>query len=86
MAPRNFSEGEIREWCAAYLARTLDDIEAPIDPGISFAALGLDSGSSVHFMVELEEFLGRELDPETIFDHPTIAALASYLAGEGAAG
>ena len=77
------SEAEIRDWCIDYLGRTLEGVEQPISPEMSFARLGLDSGNSMHFMVELEEWLGRELNPEAIFEHPTIAGLARHLAEEG---
>ena len=77
------SEAEIRDWCVDYLGRTLEGIEQPITPEMSFARLGLDSANSMHFMVELEEWLGHELNPEAIFEHPTIAELARYLADEG---
>ena len=77
------SEAEIRDWCIDYLGRTLDGVEQPITPEMSFARLGLDSANSMHFMVELEEWLGRELNPESIFDHPTIADLAHFLAEPG---
>ena len=76
-------EAEIRDWCIDYLGRTLEGVEQPITPDMSFARLGLDSANSMHFMVELEEWLGYELNPEAIFEHPTIADLARYLAAEG---
>jgi acyl carrier protein len=74
------SEPVIREWCVAYLSRTLDLPGGQIDPDMEFARLGLDSASSVHFIVELEEWLGLELTPELTFEYPTIAALARHLA------
>jgi acyl carrier protein len=74
------SEAVIREWCLDYLSRTLDPLQGPVDPQVEFARLGLDSASSIHFLVALEEWLGRELTPELIFEHPTVAALARYLA------
>jgi acyl carrier protein len=74
------SESAICEWCVAYLSRTLDLPEGPVDPHVEFTRLGLDSASSVHFIVELEEWLGLELAPELIFEHPTIADLARHLA------
>ena len=77
------SEAEIRDWCIEYLGRTLEGVEQPISPEMSFTRLGLDSGNSMHFMVELEEWLGCELNPEDIFEHPTIGELARYLATEG---
>ena len=41
--------------------------------------MGLDSATSAYFVVELEEWLGSELDPEVVFDHPTIADLARFI-------
>lgn len=87
MEPRNQgpvdpspSEGAIRAWCLDYLARTLDLPEGEIDPQAEFARLGLDSASSIHFLVALEEWLGRELAPELIVEYPTVAAVAHHLA------
>jgi acyl carrier protein len=74
------SEAEIREWCVDYLSRTLDLPRADVAADTEFARLGLDSASSIHFIVELEEWLGLELTPELIFEYPTIADLARHLA------
>jgi len=74
------SVSEIRDWCLDYLARTVDDPGIAIGPEIPFTKMGLDSASSAYFIVELEEWLGVELYPELVFDHPTIAELAQYLA------
>jgi acyl carrier protein len=78
------SEAAIRDWCAKYLARTLDLPDEQIQPDVKFARLGLDSANSVYLIVELEEWLGLELTPELIFEHPTIADLARHLAGRAA--
>lgn len=77
-------EAAIRDWCAKYLARTLGLPEEQIQPDVKFARLGLDSANSVYLIVELEEWLGLELTPELLFDHPTISDLARYLAGRAA--
>jgi acyl carrier protein len=74
------SEADIREWCADYLSRTLDLPRAQVGADVEFARLGLDSASSVHFIVELEEWLGLELTPELVSEYPTIADLARHLA------
>lgn len=76
------TETEIRDWCIAYLRRTLDDPSVTVEADASFAEMGLDSASSAYFIVALEERLGGELDPELVFDHPTIALLARHLAGQ----
>jgi acyl carrier protein len=79
--PANPSETEIRDWCVQYLARTLDLPAGGIDPEAKFARLGLDSANSVYLIVELEDWLGLELTPDLVFEHPTISDLARYLAG-----
>jgi acyl carrier protein len=78
------SEAAIRDWCVKYLARTLELPDEQIQPDVKFARLGLDSANSVYLIVELEEWLGLELTPELVFEHPTISDLARYLAGRAA--
>lgn len=67
------------------MARTLDLPDGTIDPDVNFARLGLDSANSVYLIVELEDWLGLELTPDLLVEHPTISELARYLA-ERAAG
>lgn len=74
------SEAAIRAWCLDYLSQTLDLPAGDIDPQTEFAGLGLDSASSIHFIVALEEWLGHELTPELTAEYPTVAALARHLA------
>jgi acyl carrier protein len=74
------SEAAIRDWCAEYLARTLDLPDHTVDPEMTFARLGLDSANSVFLIVELEDWLGLELTPDLVFEHPTISELARHLA------
>ena len=80
MSPRSLSETEIRDWCVQYLTRTLDLPQETVDPDVKFARLGLDSANSVYLIVELEDWLGLELTPDLVFDHPTIGELARHLA------
>lgn len=80
MLPENRSESAILDWCVNYLATTLDLSLEEIDPDAKFTRLGLDSANSVYLIVELEDWLGLELTPELIFEHPTISDLARYLA------
>lgn len=82
MPPASASEAAITEWCIAYFRRTVEDASV-VAPGASFARMGLDSASAAYFVVELEEWLGLELQPEIIFEHPTVAELARHVAGLG---
>ena len=86
MPPEQRTEAEIRDWCLDYIKRTQNDPTAAVGTDVSFAAMGLDSATSAYFVVELEEWLGFELDPEIVFDHPTIADLARYVAARQAGG
>jgi acyl carrier protein len=79
VAPGNVSEAEIREWCIACVKRTIDDPSIAIGPDATFAQMGLDSATSAYFVVELEEWLGCELEPEIVFEYPTIAELARFI-------
>ena len=74
------SEAAIRDWCAEYLARALDLPAHTIDAATTFARMGLDSANSVFLIVELEDWLGLELTPDLLFEHPTICELARHLA------
>jgi acyl carrier protein len=77
------SESEICEWCLDYMRRTVEDAAVEIGTEVPFAQMGLDSATSAYFIVELEEWLGDgiELEPEVVFDYPTIAALTHYIVG-----
>jgi acyl carrier protein len=84
LRPEHPSESAIRDWCVEYLARTLELSDQAIDPEATFARLGLDSANSVYLIVELEDWLGLELTPDLVFEHPTIAELARNLSGRAA--
>jgi acyl carrier protein len=76
------TEADIRRWCTAEVARILEIAPEQIDQDVKFARLGLDSANSVQLIMALEEHLGIELDPEMVFDYPTITALARRLANQ----
>ena len=76
------TQPEIRAWCAAYLRRTLKLRDAPIDDDAEFASLGLDSAESVFLVAAIEDWLGVELASDTAMEHPTLARLAHFVAGQ----
>jgi len=80
LAPAQVTESDIRDWCIAYLQRTVDNPSIVIGADASFAELGLDSATAAYFIVELEEWLGAELRPELVFEYPTVSALAHFIA------
>lgn len=77
------TETEISDWCIGCLRRMIDAPLGAIEPDATFAQMGLDSATSVYFVVELEEWLGRELEPEIVGEYPTVAQLARHLADGG---
>ena len=72
---------EIQAWIVAYLGRELKLQPEDIDVNAPFDRYGVDSMVAVLLTGDLQDWLGRRLDPTTLYDHPTIAALARYLAG-----
>jgi acyl carrier protein len=78
-------EASIRDWCVAYLAKSLNRSAGLINPDAKFARLGVDSAASVFFLVDLEEWLSIDLPAETLTEHPTINKLARHLATGGGA-
>ena len=81
------SEAQICDFCLDYLSRTLARAipSHEIVAEARFASLGLDSASSTHLLVELEDWLGIELSPEVVFEYPTIGDLARFLAKQSPA-
>jgi acyl transferase domain-containing protein/acyl-CoA synthetase (AMP-forming)/AMP-acid ligase II/thioesterase domain-containing protein/acyl carrier protein len=84
------TEAEIRWWLATALAAELNRPAREIDPRQPFAYYGLDSARTLGLSGDLEQWLGRHLEPTLLWEHPTPERLARYLAGvargEAAAG
>ena len=80
MPPASVTEAEISDWCMGCLQRMIDNPATPIGPELTFIQMGLDPATTVYFVVELEEWLGRELEPEIVDEYPTVTALARHLA------
>lgn len=70
---------EIERFCKTCLADMLDVDEGGIQPSTTFASLGLDSATAVHFVLEIEQEYGVELYPGVTHDFPTVAQFAEYL-------
>lgn len=76
------SLSEIQSWISAYIADLLEVEPDEIDITIPFDRYGLDSSAAIGLTGDLEEWLGRELDPTLLYDYPTIKDLAHHLASE----
>ena len=73
------SENELIEWLQKWVAGAvgLDVTEA--EPGKPLESFGLSSRDAVIMSGELENLLGRRVDPTVAYQYPTIAALAAAL-------
>jgi acyl carrier protein len=70
---------EIATWLRSYIGRVLDLDPLSIDPNDSFARMGLDSVASVALGFDLGEWLGCEVEVETVFDAPSVGELSEAL-------
>jgi acyl transferase domain-containing protein/acyl-CoA synthetase (AMP-forming)/AMP-acid ligase II/acyl carrier protein len=78
----NRSRPAIQRWLVDRLAREAGIDTGEIDHEMPFAALGIDSVRAVELVSELSTWLGRQVPETAPWDHPTIARLSRYLAGE----
>ena len=67
----------IREWVATATDSDLDTISVDTD----LTSLGLSSRDAVVLSGELQNLLDRPVDPTIVYQHPTIASLATALTG-----
>ncbi|HMV69844.1 MAG TPA: AMP-binding protein, partial [Myxococcota bacterium] len=72
-------------WLVERVALHLGVAQGDVDPDAPLAELGLDSKGAVALVLDLEELLGRSLASTVVYDHPTIHALAGFLASDRAA-
>jgi acyl carrier protein len=73
-------QAELQEWLCEHLAVHLKITDGRIDPAEPMSAYGLDSLRAVAMLAQVEEHVGFEIDPDVLWDHPTAADLACYLA------
>jgi len=76
------STAEIESWLSQYLAKVLEISEQDIDNYANFDNYGLDSAIAVSLTGDLEEWLGRRINPTLLYNYTTIASLSENLAIE----
>lgn len=72
----------IQVWLAVQIAERLRVDPNDLDVQQPFFHYGLDSMASVSISGALEQWLERRLSPTLVYDYPSIAALAQYLAAD----
>lgn len=81
--PRSAQDAE--RWLIGFLAEVLDLDERQIDAHASFDRLGLDSSAAVGITDAFGKWLGYEVSPTALYDHPTIEELARHVAADAPA-
>ncbi len=71
---------EIQDWIAVYIADLLEIDADTIDTTVSFDRYGLDSATAVGMTGDLEDWLGRKLDPMLLYDYPTVESFSHHIA------
>jgi acyl carrier protein len=73
---------EIEQWLVSYLSRELKVPPSDLPLEENLTNLGVTSRQAIVLTGELEEWLGKPVDPAVAWEHPTIRALAAALAQE----
>lgn len=76
------SSVEVQNWIVTYVADLLEVDADEIDPTVPFDRYGLDSASAVGMTGDIENWLGRKIDPTLLYDYPTVASFSHYLVEE----
>jgi len=77
------SVDRIRDWLLERISQRLDVPAERLDEHQAFTEMGLGSLDVVLICTQFEEWLGERLPPTTIYNYPTIAALAERLGQSG---
>jgi acyl-CoA synthetase (AMP-forming)/AMP-acid ligase II/acyl carrier protein len=80
VAPRQASAAEIESWLIQRITARLRLAPGDVKVTTPFLELGMGSLDAVEIVAALERWLGRRLSPTAIYNYPTIAALARWLA------
>ncbi|GAA4236743.1 acyl carrier protein [Actinomadura meridiana] len=77
----DFHTDELQDWLCAYLAAELRLPVGSIDPGEPMATYGLDSVRAITLLIEVEDHVGFEIDPNALWEFPTVASFTELLIG-----
>lgn len=76
---------DVEQWLVDKIAIRAEIDPAGIGPDQYFDEFALDSTEALVLAGELEEWLGFEIPPTTLWYYPTIALLAEHVADQAAA-
>lgn len=70
---------EIAQWCVDFIATTFEIDPSVVGRDAEFQSFGFDSTALVSFSAEIEDWLGHDIHPSALFEHPTVASLSAFL-------
>lgn len=73
---------EIQEWIVLFLSKVLETSAEEIDVTVPFDDYALDSATAIGMTGELEDWLGKPVDPTLVYDYPTVEQFSKCLAGD----
>jgi acyl carrier protein len=73
---------EIEDWLVARIATAVNRSPAEISVDEHLTTFGLSSLAALSIAGDLEDWLGRKLEPTVVWDYPTIARLSAHLASQ----
>jgi acyl-CoA synthetase (AMP-forming)/AMP-acid ligase II/acyl carrier protein len=82
--PRTVTAKEVEAWLTRRLATRLRLKPSQVQAATPFIEFGMSSLDAVEIAAELARWLGRPLSPTAIYNYPTVAALARWLARSSA--
>lgn len=80
--PERPTREAIEQWLVENIAGHLKIEPSKIDPREPFNSYGLDSVVAANLSSKLEDWLGRRLSQNLLWEHPAIEPLARHLSGE----
>ncbi len=73
------TEEQCRDWLIQQVSKFTNLAAEKIDPEQPINRYGLDSSALLSLACDLEDWLNKEVEQTTLYDYPTINALAKHL-------
>lgn len=74
------TEADVERWLIDRISALTGHPASAIDPDRAMESYGLTSVMAVGMSADLEDWLGIRVEATIVWDYPTVAALAGYLA------
>jgi acyl carrier protein len=76
----SYETRSIERWVIDRVAFYLECPVGDVDPAVPLAETGIDSASAVGLCGDVEDHWQIDADPTLVFDYPTIADIAAFIA------